>query len=196
MPYVIVDKEQLVIIGSVSSATVAAQIEMVYFKNTPTCVLHPDEGKSFGQLSELEMKMLLRKLDIPTEEADYKTLIGYLKYYCENLPVSDPNQESLDYIQGIMRHEVMKAPERDENEPVKARKSSAPSDGSAPSPKGATGRVWAIADEQLQKHHRGVIEGVNLKDLRKVVIEACTAAGINEATAGTQWSKWKKFKGF
>lgn len=195
MPYVVINKEHLQIVGAVSTATIAAQIEMVYFKDVPTCVLNPDEGKTLSQLSELELKMLLNSLAIPTEGCDYKTMIGYLKYFCENHPITDPNQESLDYIQGIIRHEVMKAPERPDNEPVKARKSSAPSDGSAPSPKGATGRVWAIADEVLVGCG-GTLEGLNLKDLRKAIIDRCTEAGIHEATAATQWSKWKKSKGF
>lgn len=195
MPYTIIDRDRLVIIGTVSTATIAAQIEMVYYKETPTIVVNPGEGKSLSQLDEVELKMLLKGLAIPVDGQDYKTLMGYLKYYCENLPIQDPNQQSLDYIQGIMRNEVLAPPAEDPTKSVEKKAREPRAEGSAPSPKGSTGRVWAIADEQLQRHHNGVIEGVNLKDLRRVVIEACTDAGIHEATAATQWSKWKKSKG-
>lgn len=48
----------------------------------------------------------------------------------------------------------------------------------APS-KGATAKVWQIADS---------MPGAD----RKAIINACVAAGINESTAGTQYSKWRK----
>jgi hypothetical protein len=49
--------------------------------------------------------------------------------------------------------------------------------------KGATAMVWTIAD------------GVGKPD-RTAIIAACVASGINAATAATQYSKWKKAKGF
>lgn len=57
----------------------------------------------------------------------------------------------------------------------------------APS-KGATARVWAIADDL---HEKGPITRAD----RHKVIQACVDAGINKATASTQWSKWAKSKG-
>lgn len=48
--------------------------------------------------------------------------------------------------------------------------------------KGATARVWQIADS------------VGSTDRAKI-IAACVEAGINPATAATQYSKWKKTKG-
>lgn len=52
----------------------------------------------------------------------------------------------------------------------------------SPPTKGATAKVWEIAD------------GVGKAD-RAAIIAACVAAGINIATAGTQYSKWKKARG-
>lgn len=49
--------------------------------------------------------------------------------------------------------------------------------------KGATRRVWEIADETCP--HGAEID-------RAAIIEACVAQGINASTAGTQFSKWKK----
>ncbi len=55
----------------------------------------------------------------------------------------------------------------------------------APSPsRGATKRVWAIADEML--------EAAGSMPERKAVIAACEAQGINKGTAQVQFGKWKK----
>lgn len=190
MPYTIICKDPLGIVGTVSGAGLAAQIEMVYYKDQATIVVNPMEVKTFSQLSELELKLLLNNLQIPTDGCDYPTLISYLKYYCENLPVNDPNQQALDYIQGIMRNEILKPPAAPPDEPVEKKSKPPKAEGSAPSPKGATGRVWEIAEGVLTTVGSG-----DIKALRKAVIEACATAGIHEATAATQWSKWKKSKG-
>lgn len=60
-----------------------------------------------------------------------------------------------------------------------------PGGGSAPV-RGATARVWAIADEV----------GAQSRADRGKVIDACTAEGINPSTAATQWSKYAKSKGW
>jgi hypothetical protein len=52
---------------------------------------------------------------------------------------------------------------------------------SAPS-KGATAKVWEIANS---------LPGAD----RKAIMAACISAGINPATAGTQYSKWRKANG-
>lgn len=48
--------------------------------------------------------------------------------------------------------------------------------------RGATAKVWEIAD------------GAGKAD-RNAIIEACVAQGINPSTAATQYSKWKKARG-
>lgn len=60
--------------------------------------------------------------------------------------------------------------------------------GAGPSPAGATGKVWAIADEM---HKAGALTRAD----RSRVIAACQQAGINESTAATQWAKWAKARG-
>lgn len=52
--------------------------------------------------------------------------------------------------------------------------------------RGATARVWAIADEV----------GAQSRADRQKVIDACVAEGINKSTAATQWSKYAKSKGW
>lgn len=70
--------------------------------------------------------------------------------------------------------------------PHKARQGGSQGDaaGSAPT-KGATARVWEIADGVVAKGSWD----------RNSIIAACVAAGINQATAGTQYSKWRKARG-
>lgn len=64
----------------------------------------------------------------------------------------------------------------------------------APSPAGATGKVWAIADDTYA--FIGALEvQADLKAFRKKVIESCEKQGINSGTAATQFGKWKASKG-
>lgn len=50
---------------------------------------------------------------------------------------------------------------------------------------GAVAQVWAICE----KHKTGLTNGTTT---RKEVIEACIKAGLNPATAATQYQRWKK----
>lgn len=58
----------------------------------------------------------------------------------------------------------------------------------APQSGSKTGKVWEIAEQCYAKH--GQID----KTLRKMVADACEAAGINSSTMSVQWSKWKTTK--
>lgn len=67
-------------------------------------------------------------------------------------------------------------------------------DGSTPVPTkprkaGATAKVWEIADVVLTE-----VGSEDIKALRAAIMDACITDGINKATAGTQYSKWKKAK--
>ena len=67
------------------------------------------------------------------------------------------------------------------------RTSSAGGEGSGKAPsKGATKKVWDIADQVYGE--RGLD--------RAAIMAACEAAGVNKATAGTQYSKWRKTRGY
>jgi hypothetical protein len=56
---------------------------------------------------------------------------------------------------------------------------------------GVTARVWAIADPIYE----AATDKADWKAIRPLIMAACEDAGINKATAGTQYSKWKKTKG-
>lgn len=55
---------------------------------------------------------------------------------------------------------------------------------------GATARVHAIAQKLVDD---GAVSG---RDGRSKVMAACEEAGINKATAGTQWARFAKLKGW
>jgi len=55
---------------------------------------------------------------------------------------------------------------------------------------GATGRVHAIIGELVEK---GLVTS---RADRAVAVGACTDAGINPSTAGTQWAKFAKLRGW
>ena len=72
-----------------------------------------------------------------------------------------------------------------------------PSIPKAPPTKGATGRVWEIADRILsESEFKSMTKAEVLanKAFRKVVIDACEAEGLNPGTAATQFGKWKASK--
>lgn len=90
----------------------------------------------------------------------------------------------------LTRFSLVRKRPADRNSPpplerVKQKTRGASGDGK-PSPSGATGKVWLIADRVHAE------KGLD----RKAIIDACIAEGINPATAGTQYSRWKKSKGF
>lgn len=69
----------------------------------------------------------------------------------------------------------------------------APSDGPSEAPKAGskTGRVWGIADTIYVQSG----QSSDFKALRKQIVEACEAEGINGSTASVQYGKWKNSKG-
>lgn len=76
-----------------------------------------------------------------------------------------------------------------------APRSSAPrSDGPAEAPKSGskTGKVWEVADAILAQHAQPVAD---IKALRRQIVAACEAEGINGSTASVQYGKWKNSKG-
>jgi hypothetical protein len=72
--------------------------------------------------------------------------------------------------------------------PRAPRSARAPSSGKVerPAAGSTTGRVWEVCDQV----HAANPGWTNKKDFRVSVINACIKAGINESTAGTQYSKW------
>lgn len=64
----------------------------------------------------------------------------------------------------------------------------------APPTKGATGKVWEIADRCYAERSAGPV--MDMKALRSEVVALCEAEGLNPGTAATQFAKWKNSKGY
>ena len=75
--------------------------------------------------------------------------------------------------------------------PYVAAKSSAPATATSAPKSGKTARVWEIAEGILEQYPA---RPTDWKLIRKLVVEACEAEGINGSTAGVQYSKFKVSK--
>ena len=138
----------------------------------------PMEGRSFAKLEKLPLQYLYWSVCQETPPEDYAELVQKCLTKLQTLPVDDTPLASLEkevarlYPDGTLAPAVQP---KDPNAPP-----------SRPREAGATGRVWEVADQMFAQ--------VSGMPDRKMVIAAGEAAGINSATASTQFSKWKKAK--
>lgn len=184
----IIDRDLQQIVAKVEKADHAVMMELVYYKDSPTIVCNTDVRADWSKLDRMEALMLLKHhTGIVEDIHNYPAILDAVIAFAQNFPLTNVNVQSLEYSAGIMREQVLKPP----STPLVSddRPASKPSN-QAPSPKGATGRVWEIAEAVLT-----TVGSTDMKALRAAVIKGCTDAGIHEATAATQWSKWKKSKG-
>jgi hypothetical protein len=197
MSYTLLDMDTVSIIGRVEKSEDAVLLEMVYYKDKPVLCCSDMHKSDWAKLTDHDARLLLRNLAGVWEPSrSYNETLTDLMVFCSNYPVWQVNRKSLEYSARIMRKEFTDPP------PTAAVSDDSPApkpQASIPSPKGATGRVWEIAEAKLAEENHGSMTIQALlanKAFRKIVIDACIAAGIHEATAATQWSKWKKSKGF
>jgi hypothetical protein len=150
----------------------------------------PLEGRSFSKLDKLQLQYLYYQLKATTPPEDYDLLVAECFLAVKSFQVDTESLDNLAKEVGKIWTQI--SPNLPPPEGVVAeaafvsRAEGEDKDEQRPSPKGATGKVWLIADEFFSK--TGAID-------RKGIIDACVAAGINQATANTQYAKWKKSKG-
>lgn len=138
----------------------------------------PMEGRSFAKLDKLPLQYLYWSVCQETPPEDYAELVKRCLAKLKTLPVDDTPLPKLEAEVARLYPDGTLAPAAQPKDP------NAPP--SRPREAGATGRVWEIAD--------GLFAQVGGLPDRKAVLAACEAAGINGATASTQFSKWKKAK--
>jgi len=200
MSYVVIDADNLTIVGKHVHYNEIVMTEETVLANRsdPAIVCDIQSGASWSQLTELEAGMLCKNLGIEYQMQDYVGNLKRIREYAEALPMTVFTPEQIQLFQKP-RMELEGRYGSDKPKPYMTHaipvttnrsKPSGVSNPRPPSSKGATGRVWAIADEV-----RASNPTLDTKALRKEVIAACVAAGIHEATSATQWSKWKKDKG-
>lgn len=136
----------------------------------------PNRASAFEKAEELASRYADRVAGFQVELVPYNGWVVVLlpKYIdlTDLLPVAEVRD-------GVQRENL----NRRMPPPMEARKISAPKEAGDPSaaPRGGvTAKVWQICDACAGD--------------RTKIMEACTAAGINKATASTQYSKWKRSK--
>lgn len=145
----------------------------------------PLEGRGFAKLTKEQAQYLLwnsTKIAPPDDLGEcYRALHAFAEAIpCDKTPLETLEAEVLRLYPG----EPVAAPQA----PKEPRTPSVPREprvaGERPKATSTTGRVWEIAD-------RVYVEGTDWKTARTAIVAACIAEGINEATAATQYSKWK-----
>ncbi len=143
----------------------------------------PVEGRGFTKLEKLPLQYLYWNVCKEAPPEDYGELVGRCLQAIERLPMDETQIATLQREVARLYPEGVGV--------VASAEPKAPRAAGEPSvrPKGTstTGRVWEIADSLF------AAAGNQFPD-RKAIIDACIAEGINQATASTQYAKWKKTK--
>ncbi|MCK9234957.1 MAG: hypothetical protein M0P09_01420 [Acholeplasmataceae bacterium] len=198
--YAIIDMDNLVFLGRTEAYHDVRIIEETICAGRKEPLLVPvlDRKSDWTALTELEAMMLGEKYSLPVVISDYPGNLKLLQQYAEDLPMVIINQDQIDLFNAPTEALKNKYGHQ-ETRPAAPRaiverpKSKPQGELRAPSPKGATGRVWEIADNEVRLlEEQG--DPVDVKKLRGRVIEICVENGIHPATAATQWSKWKRSK--
>lgn len=212
--YVVIDREKMVFLGAahgIKAADLIAELAPI----TATCVVMPLDRKSqFSTFGVLELMLLHKNTSgQPTPPGaihDFAKLVHDCYNLALVLPVDSRSEKELE--SAVNNLPVVEAPKTPKLPPILMRmkpeelanyvpgqndhKKSAPkaprapaAPGAAPT-KGATGRVWEIAEAKWAELGGGPIT----KNMRAAIIDACEKAGINAGTAATQFGKWKATK--
>ncbi len=158
-----------------------------------TVIGPPVEGRGFSKLSKEQLQYLYWNTCNEAPPEDYAELVKGCLAVIEKIPVDPTPLNKLEAtVQRLCPDEVVTL----DDEGVKTTKikrvvnkgsSGENTPKGAPNPMSTTGQVWTIANELLAKCAEG-----ELPD-RKLIIDACIEEGINQATASTQYAKWKKY---
>lgn len=150
----------------------------------------PLEGRGFSKISLEQLQYLYWNSTQQAPQGDFGVLVQLLREHAEKMPV---DATPLETLEAEVKRLYPDEPAAASTTPSAPREPRVP--GEAPKATSTTGKVWVIADVELTKSgHKDLVGGVNIKDLRVAIMKACTAEGINEATAATQYSKWKASK--
>lgn len=205
--FLVINRDKMSFMAVTDSFMKADKIAWNDHPDVATVVLPLEEAKYFSMFSRLETMMLFKN---ETGEAgslfEVGTMWQRLYELASNIPFDERSLSDLTKAgEGL---EVLPPPTTptyhpqiyraspDQQYAAKAvnpaeAKPKAPRDPSAkPSPKGATGRVWEVAE----RVHSEMGGGIITKEMRSKIIAACEETGIHPATAATQYSKWKATK--
>lgn len=172
--------------------------------------------KAWSAYSDLEIRHMLTNMcgEPPPANAAQKDLYTYCHSVVAEFPVDETPLKDLKKRLGeeppcrepfgpdggqteVLDQDAEKSPQihTAEGEPPPPATEPKPAASAAPRKKGATKRVWEIADQLVVTGGKPTADPEQLKAFRAALIQACEAEGINKSTAGTQYSKWKKAQG-
>ena len=147
----------------------------------------PAGGSGFSKLSKEQLQYLYWNHTGNPPLEDYAALLQACLELVWKLPMDETSQEALTAKVRSLCPEALDGaaviPIKDRGAAAAVTQGEAPS---RPKAKSTTGAVWEIADKLYS-------ELGGLPD-RKKVLAFCESAGINAATASTQYSKWKAAK--
>lgn len=164
----------------------------------------PPLASSFSGFTEDELVRLAKSIGSNLRAQPYGEMLQVIKALVRDLEIDETTVEELEranrkaHPKNDTRMEratalpppsiVPHALTQGGGSPRAVRAARAPSTGvpERPAEGSTTGRVWAVCDQV----HAANPGWTNKKDFRVSVINGCTALGINESTAATQYSKW------
>ena len=212
--HVTIDREHMTFIGATMTSEGASILANLSETADSTMVIFSLALKSsFAQFGRLELMLLIKNTTgepaPPSSLHDFGWLVNKAYELAQALPLDQrslfelqeahaklpiSNEPAVPYkhpptIHRLSASEVANyvPPTAEPKEPRAPKVPSVP--GVAPA-KGATGKVWVVADRVMAE--TGLMIGS--KELRSKIIAACEAEGINAGTAATQYGKWKATK--
>lgn len=203
--YLIILSDEMRIAAKVQTYQQACLIAELDFQDNATHVM-PNEPRSWSHFGRLDLQMLIRNHGFtPPSVLEYSVMAKQAMEIAEGIALDQRSILALESKAGPkpLPGDVREIEKRPEYQPVSVPCKGAPPSVREPSPassgpraaptKGATGRVWEIADNLIDLDLDK--SSINVKELRQKVIAACEAEGLNPGTAATQFGKWKKERG-
>lgn len=211
--YLIVLPDEMTLVGKFSDLNQAILAAELDYADVATDIF-PNEGKNWSRYGRLALLMLLRNHHVEGGDIlQYGDMIKSAQALADSMPMDQRSLRALEAkagprpllgdirpIERLPYNQPVSEPCKGAPPSIKAKAPSAPGASRAAPTKGATARVWEIAD----KHMADMLpEGTSMtlamllsnKEFRKQVIELCEAEGLNPGTAATQFGKWKGSKG-
>lgn len=182
---VLIDNEQLCFLKATPTVK-QAEYWADIIAPTHDYLITGDANKDYSSYSHYELRILYYNTtgEAVPDNIEYNKILKGVADLARSLILDETPLEELQAKLGreIGPVDPRPAPEKGGRKPS----SPGPTTVTRPKAGSSTGKVWEIADS-----HYG--EGIPIDGaFRTKVIETCVTAGINPATASTQFGKWKK----
>lgn len=192
MKYMLIDVttvEGTALLTIASDMRNAALLGKLYTARGLTIIAPPLEGRGFSKLDKLPLQYLYWNICQVAPPEDYQELLQSCLEKLNAMPVD------LTPI-GILEREIAHLCPAAVSTDIPSKARVTPSAPDRPKPTSTTGQVWELADATFNKHYESstTLSQVDWKTLRTEIISTCKNAGINAATASTQYCKWKNQK--